>query len=271
MEIILKGIIIGIIEGITEFLPVSSTAHISLLAKFVYFKDELLSLFTIVTQLGAGLAVIYTYRNKIIKSLRNMGIGKWGFKFWIIVLAGFYPSVIAGSVFGSFIENNLLNLVTVGMTLINGAILLLIIENKLKNTYKIHSIDDIKLGDSLKIGFISCILLVPGMSRSAAVMIGSMLNGISVSVAAEFSFFIAIPAIYSSIAYAYRSLPMNNLVVSNLEVFSLCLSFVISFIISLFTIKKFIQYLENKSLKPFVIYRVLLGSIILALAYLGIV
>ncbi|MHC6180163.1 undecaprenyl-diphosphate phosphatase [Clostridium sp. JNZ X4-2] len=268
---IVKAIIIGIVEGITELLPISSDAHIALLVKFFDFKQEILTLFIISTQLGTLIAIIYTYRKFILKSFCNIGLGKWGFRFWIMVLVGFYPSIIVNSALEGFIEKNLFNFVNMGITLITGGILLAVVENKFKNMYKVKSFNHIGLVRSLKIGLFSCIGLIPGMSRTAAVIMASMINGVSLLAAAEFSFFIAILSIYSSIISDYRSLFISKLMLSNVEIFSIFLSFIISFIISLFSIKKFIEYLQNKSLKPFSIYRILLGSIILILAFFNIV
>lgn len=264
MYLIIKSIIIAIVEGITEFLPISSTGHMIVVGDIINFNGEFANLFMIVIQLGAILAVVYKYWDRISESLKNMSPREWGFKFWITIFIAFLPFSMLGSIFGEAIELYLFNTIDVAMALVTGGVLLIIIENKCKDTYAIKDIKDVNFSQAMKIGIFQCLALVPGMSRSASTIMGAMIIGLSPVAAAEFSFFLAIPTMLTA---SVNSIVKTKLILTNVEVISLVLGFLIAFITALFVINKFISYLQKKPLKIFGVYRIIFGIFSLVLAF----
>ncbi|HAN09754.1 MAG TPA: undecaprenyl-diphosphatase [Clostridiales bacterium] len=262
MDLIIKAIILGIVEGITEFLPVSSTGHLILFGHFLGFNEGSFKiLFYVVIQLGAILAVVFYYRKRIWESLKNIRVGQWGFKLWLIILIAFIPSAMLGFLFNDYIDEYLFSPLTVSIALIVGAILMIIIEKKFANRDS-EDITDISKRKSLIIGFAQCMALIPGMSRSASTIMGGMIVGLSVKVAAEFSFFLAIPTMFAATGY---SLLKGFAAMSTTEWVALAVGFITSFIVAFIVIGKFLEFLTKNSLKVFAHYRLVVGFIMLIL------
>ncbi len=261
MEQIAIAIILGIVEGITEFLPISSTGHLILAGEILNFKGSFAVLFEIIIQLGAILAVLIYYRNKILQSVKKLKPGQPGFLLWSKIIVAFLPSAVLGYFFKNTIEEKFFTSSTVAIALIIGAILMLIVE-KCGLKPKFNRIEDLSYKHAFYIGIAQCIALFPGMSRSASTIIGGMLTGLTLTGAAEFSFFLAIPTMLAATALSLfegvSSLTTQNWIV-------LCVGFSVSFVTALFVINKFISFLTKHSLKPFAYYRLLVGVIMLVI------
>ncbi len=271
--IIIKAIAIGIVEGITEFLPISSTGHMIIAGSLINFKApaypaEYISMFEVVIQLGAILAIVVLYWDRILNSLRNLAPGKWGFKLWLNVFVAFLPSAVIGLALHSAIQEKLFNPVTVALALVVGGFLMIFFENKYRRGNKTRNVDDMTLMQSFKIGCFQCLALWPGMSRSASTIMGAWISGLNTAAAAEFSFFLAIPTM---VAASGLSLVKTSVSMDFMQILALAVGFVVSFLVALLVVDKFISFLQRKPLRVFAIYRILVGVIILVLALMKIV
>ena len=261
---ILKAIILGIIEGITEFLPVSSTGHLIIAGDILNFEGSFAILFDVFIQLGAILAVIFYYRKRIQMSLKELKPSQPGFALWTKVLIAFLPSAFLGYLLKDFIQQKLFNTIIVSVALIFGAVLLLSVE-KWHSKLKSNDIEEITYKHALLIGVAQCMALLPGMSRSAATIMGGLVVGLSLVAAAEFSFFLAIPTMLGAAVLSLLE-GISNLLF--LEWGMLAVGFSVSFVVALFVVKKFITFLSKHSLKPFAYYRFALGIFMLAYSLL---
>ncbi|WP_251861229.1 undecaprenyl-diphosphate phosphatase [Clostridium sp. Marseille-Q2269] len=281
MLLILKAIIIGIVEGITEFLPVSSTGHMIIAGSLIGFngsmyRKEYTDMFSVVIQLGAILAIVVLYREKILSTLKNffpsstVPVKKCGLKFWINIVIASIPAAVIGLPLNDKIEEKLFFPLPVTIALIVGAIWMIYAENKYRNNSKRISIDDINAKQAIIIGLFQCLSLWPGMSRSASTIIGAWIVGLSTVVAAEFSFFLAIPAM---IGASGISLIKHNVfsTCSSIELIALAVGFIVSFVVALVVVDKFIAFLQKKPMKVFAIYRIALGVILIILFYLKVI
>lgn len=269
MLLILKAIFIGIVEGITEFLPISSTGHMIIVGDLINFNDDFANLFKIVIQLGAILAVVFLYWDKIWNSIKNLTPGKWGFKLWFNILVAFIPSAVLGFLFDDLIEEKLFGTLTVVLALIVGGILMIVIENKYRKRKGINDISNINVGQAFIIGCFQCLSLWPGMSRSASTIMGGWISGLSSVAAAEFSFFLAIPTMVGATGL---KLIKNGMVINtNIELIALAVGFLVSFIVAYIVIEKFIGFLKKRPMRIFAIYRILIAIVLLLLAYTKII
>lgn len=268
MKLWIKAIIMGIVEGITEFLPISSTGHLIIVGDLIGFKGQGFHyMFDVVIQLGAILAVVFYYRGKIIDSLHNLRPGQRGFNLWLNIFIAFLPAAIVGLLLNDYIEKHLFSSFTVAIALIVGGVLLILAEN-IFGRYGQNNIDEITASQSAVIGISQCLSLIPGMSRSASTIMGGMLAGLSVKGAAEFSFFLAIPTMFAATFY---SLLKGFSGVNPEQWQALGIGFVVSFIVALLAVDRFLSYLRDHSLKIFAYYRIIIGIIMIALVTMGIV
>lgn len=265
MDLIIKAIILGIVEGITEFLPVSSTGHLIIFGHFLNFTGSFAMTFEIFIQLGAILAVVLYYGRKILDSLRNLRPGQWGFKLWIKMIIAFLPSAVVGLALNKIIEKYFFSPLTVSIALIVGAFMLIAVEKKFKD-YKYSSMDKIGAKKSLYIGLAQCMSLIPGMSRSASTIMGGMMTGLSAKAAAEFSFFLAIPTMFAATGYSLVK-GVNSM--TAIEWQALAVGFAVSFIVAFLVVGKFLNYLGKRPLRIFAYYRLIAGAIMLVLAAAG--
>lgn len=243
-----KATILGIVEGFTEFLPISSTGHLILVNQFVSFNKEFTLLFDIVIQLGAILAVVVFFWKKI-----------WQKDIWLKTIIGVLPAIILGVLFASKIEEKLFNSWTVVIALIVGGLIILFIEKR-KREPKIASIKDLSFKTAFFIGLIQCLSMIPGTSRSAATIIGAMIFGASRVVATEFSFFLAIPTMLAASGW---SLLKYQTILDINQIFVLSVGFIVSFIVALAVVKFLIRYVQKNNFKIFGYYRIILGVIII--------
>lgn len=256
---IFQAVILAIIEGITEFLPVSSTGHMIIGSSVMGIqKNEFVKLFTVAIQFGAILSVVVLYFKRFFKSA--------GFYFKLIT--AFIPAAIFGVLFGDKIDELLESPLTVAISLVAGGILLLFIDKVFNG--KENDADNIKYPTAFIIGLFQCIAMIPGVSRSAATIIGGMSQKLTRKAAAEFSFFLAVPTMFAATAKkmwdfykgggaSFTSEQINLLAIGN----------VVAFIVALIAIKSFISFLTKYGFKVFGIYRIILGSIILILLLSG--
>lgn len=268
---LLKAIIIAIVEGITEFLPISSTGHMIIIGHFINFTGDYANFFEVVIQLGAILAIVVLYWRKISESLKPknlFNVNKSGFKLWFNMAIAFIPAAVIGLVFKKKIDKYLFNTLTVAIAMIVGGFLLFYIENIYRKNNRTRDIDDVTPMQSLKIGIFQCLSLWPGMSRSASTIMGGWTSGLSTSAAAEFSFFLAIPTM---IAASGLDMIKDRPHMTSIEIIALVIGFVVSFLVALLVVEKFINFLKKRPMRVFAIYRILLGIILLALAALKII
>lgn len=270
---ILKAVIIAIVEGLTEFIPVSSTGHMILVGSAINFHGEFAKMFEVVIQLGAILAVVVLYWRKISESVVEFfkyiftggRKGGTGFEFGINVIIGSIPAGIIGILFYDNIKA-LFEPSAVIVGFIVGGILLLIIEGMLsKVTHATVDIDQITPMQSLKVGVFQVLSMWPGMSRSASTIMGGWVAGLSTPIAAEFSFFLAIPAMVVS---SGKDLLEFNYSIMNLSLWiALVLGFIVAFIVALIVMDKFVTFLKKKPMRGFAIYRLIAGVILAILVF----
>ncbi|MGL5477953.1 MAG: undecaprenyl-diphosphate phosphatase [Clostridium sp.] len=275
--LILKAIIIAIVEGLTEFVPVSSTGHMILVGSLIDFTGEFADMFTVVIQLGAILAVVVLYWKKISTSVVEFfkyiftwgKEGKTGFRFGINVIIGSIPALICGLTFYSSIKK-LFTPVAVIYGFIVGGILLVVIENIFrKRKPKATNVDQITYKESLIIGIAQCFSMWPGMSRSASTIMGGWISGLSTSAAAEFSFFLAIPAMVGSTGMDLLNFDFSMMNTSRW--IALIVGFIVAFIVSLVVMEKFVAFLKKRPMRVFAVYRIAMGVLLAILVFAGII
>jgi undecaprenyl-diphosphatase len=259
--LILKAIILGIIEGLTEFLPVSSTGHLIIANEYIKFTGKFANQFDVIIQLGAILAVLLYFKDMLIPKLNHSRETRNTIVLWTKVVVGFLPAAILGFLLDEKIEYYLFNPTSVAIALIVGAILLLYAEKSLKHV-KVSSVHDISYKEATIIGFSQCFAMWPGMSRSASTIIGGLFLGLSREAAAEFSFFLALPTLAGA---AVLKMLKNGLAFSLYEWFILFVGSAVSFIVAYLVIALFMNYIKTKKLAPFAYYRIILGVLVLIL------
>lgn len=270
--LIIKAVLLGIIEGITEFLPISSTGHMIIADQFIKLsKDKsFTSAFEVVIQLGAILSVIILFWDKLwpFSGTKKEKVAKWNL--WFKVAVGVIPAVILVALkIDDAIEKKLFFPVPVAIALVFYGIVLIIVEdrNKGKRSYKINDFKGITFKLALYIGLFQCLATIPGTSRSAATIIGGMLFGLSRATAAEFSFFLSIPTM---IGASMLTIIKKGIDFSATEWITMGIGFFVSFIVAMAVIKVFMGYIKKKDFKVFAYYRIVLGIIVLALAFFGV-
>ncbi|HBB77284.1 undecaprenyl-diphosphate phosphatase [Stutzerimonas nitrititolerans] len=262
-----QALILGVVEGITEFLPVSSTGHQIIVADLIGFGGERALAFNIIIQLGAILAVVWEYRRKIIDIVVGLPKEQQAQKFTVNLLVAFMPAVVLGVAFADLIHEYLFNPITVAMALVIGGVVMLWAEKR-QHRIQAETVDDMRWTHALKVGFAQCLALVPGTSRSGATIIGGLLFGLSRKAATEFSFFLAMPtmvgaAVYSG--YKYRELFQPG----DFMVFAI--GFVTSFIFAMLAVRALLKFIGNHSYAAFAWYRIAFGIIILATWQFGVI
>ena len=264
---VFKVAIVAIIEGITEWLPISSSSHIMLFDKIVgpNFTNEFKEVFLVVIQLGAILAIIVTYFNLLnpISEKKSYKERKETWELWGKILVASIPAGILGAILNKTIDSKLENFIVISTTLIlYGAIFILLekfIFNKNKKA-KVQKINEISYTDALKIGGFQVLSLIPGTSRSGSTILGGVLSGFSRSVATEFSFLIAIPVMFGASALKILKYGLHF---SGVELFYMALATVIAFVVSMAVVRRIIAYLKKHSFEIFGWYRILLGMLII--------
>ncbi|MFZ6775966.1 undecaprenyl-diphosphate phosphatase [Undibacterium sp. Ji83W] len=268
-----KIIIMGIVEGLTEFLPISSTGHLILTGSLLNFTGEKVKVFEIVIQAGAIFAVCWEYRAKIASVVSGLGSDPKARKFALNLIVAFLPAAVLGLLFSKKIKAVLFAPVPVALAFIIGGIIILFVERKHAgadnhdNSHaRIQTVDDMSLLDALKIGLAQSLALIPGTSRSGATIIGGMLFGLSRKAATEFSFFLAIPTLLGATVYSlYKA--REDLSMADLPMFSL--GTVAAFISAFFCVRWLLRYISSHNFNVFAWYRIAFGIMILITAYTG--
>lgn len=267
--LIFKAIILGVVEGITEFLPISSTGHMVIVGKFINFTGEFATLFEIVIQLGAILAIAFLFRDKIFNSLKSLKPRGEGFQLWTKLILAFVPSAILGLLLHEIIEKYLLIPVSVAGSLLVGGLWMIYAENKYRKNDTIQDIDKVSYKSAFIIGCFQCLsILWPGFSRSAATIIGGWIMGLSSVAAAEFSFFLAIPTMLAATTFAILK---SETALTNIQFVALAIGFIVSFIVAFVVVDKFLEFIKTKPMRGFAIYRIILAIVILTCAYFKII
>ncbi|MDD2960575.1 MAG: undecaprenyl-diphosphate phosphatase [Muribaculaceae bacterium] len=287
---IFQAIIIAIVEGLTEFLPVSSTGHMIIAEKVLgVVPNDFVKAFTIIIQFGAILSVVCLYYKRFfvmnpVKIMDKSALGTTTgmqritivmkrflqkYDFYWKLLVGFIPAAVFGLAFSDIIDELLESVNVVAIMLILGGVLMLFVDKWFANKDKEVKITDPK---AFKIGLYQCIAMIPGVSRSMATIVGGMQQGLSRKAAAEFSFFLAVPTMFAATAYKMLKLLMNEesrgLLMSNLDV--LLIGNIVAFVVAILAIKFFINYVTKYGFKAFGYYRIIVGAVILVLAFCGV-
>ena len=258
---LVDSIILGIVEGLTEFLPVSSTGHLILVSDFLGLNDEKGKVFDIVIQLGAILAVCWEFRARIGQAFAGLARDRVQQRFALNLFVAFLPAALVGLAFQNQIKKYLFNPTSVAAALVVGALVIFAVERWYKHRApRVMSVYDMTWKDALKVGIAQCFSLIPGTSRSGATIMGGMLFGLSRAVATEFSFFLAVPIMVAASGYQmvkYRALLSDD------DLVNIAVGFVVSFVFALIAVKALIRYVAHHDFRAFAWYRIALGIVVL--------
>lgn len=270
MDIVLlvKAAVMGIVEGLTEFLPISSTGHLILAGSLLGFDDDKAKVFDIAIQTGAIFAVILVYWHKIHSTFVALPRQPKARRFALNVLIGFLPAVVLGLAFGKAIKAHLFTPTVVASTFIIGGFIILWAERRPPGSVRIEHVDDMTPWDALKVGLVQCFAMIPGTSRSGSTIIGGMLLGLSRKAATDFSFFLAIPTLIGAGVY---SLYKERALLSAADIPLFAVGLVFSFLSALLCVRWLLRYISTHDFVPFAWYRIAFGIVVLATAWSGVV
>jgi undecaprenyl-diphosphatase len=254
---LIDAFVLGIVEGLTEFLPISSTGHLILAGDLLGANDARWNVFNIVIQTGAMLAVLWEYRARFFKI---------DFQLYRNLVIAFIPAAVLGLAFSKYIKGVLFHAVPVALAFIVGGIVILLVESRKGGNVRVETMAAMTWLDALKVGIAQCFALIPGTSRSGATIIGGMLFGLSRKAATEFSFFLAVPTLVAAGLY---DLWKNRSLLSAADAPIFGVGMVVSFICAFVVIRWLIRYVATHDFKPFAWYRIAFGLVVLLTAYLG--
>lgn len=267
LPLLAKAALLGLVEGLTEFLPISSTGHLILAGSLLGFSDEKAKLFDVAIQTGAMLAVVWYYRARIGATVAGLGSDRRAQRFALNVLIAFLPAAVLGVLFGKYIKAHLFKPVPVALAFVVGGLIILWVERgQARRRPRIQEVDDMSALDALKLGLAQAFALVPGTSRSGATIIGGMLFGLSRRAATEFSFFLAIPTLVGAGVYdlvKYRAL----LSAADLPMFAVGLT--VAFLSALACVHWLIRFVASHDFRGFAWYRIVFGGLVLLTAHFG--
>ena len=277
LVLLLKAAIMGVVEGLTEFLPISSTGHLILAGSLLNFTGDMVKVFEIAIQTGAMLAVVWEYRQRLGDTVAGITSQAKAQRFALNVAVAFLPAVVFGLALGSIIKQHLFAPVPVALAFIVGGVLILWIEARHKRLYgamdlqgsrraRVETVDDMTVADALKVGLLQCLALVPGTSRSGATIMGALVLGFSRKAAAEFSFFLGIPTLMGAGAYSVWK-QRDVLSLQDAPVFAV--GTVMAFFSALLCIRWLIRYVSTHDFTVFAWYRIVFGGIVLLTSYTG--
>lgn len=279
MDLVLlaKAAVMGVVEGLTEFLPISSTGHLILAGSLLNFTGESAKVFDIAIQTGAIFAVILVYWQRLRDTVLGLGHSPEARRFTLNVLVGFFPAVVLGLLLGKTIKAHLFNPVAVAMALVVGGFIILFVEHRHRRAYgerdlqgqrraRVETVDDMTPMDALKVGLVQCLALVPGTSRSGATIIGGMMMGLSRKAATDFSFFLAIPTLVGAGAY---SLYKERALLTPADIPMFGVGLVFSFLSAWVCVRWLLRYVATHDFVPFAWYRIVFGLLILLTAWTG--
>jgi undecaprenyl-diphosphatase len=275
----LKAALMGIVEGLTEFLPISSTGHLILAGSLLDFTGETVKVFEIAIQTGAMLAVIWEYRQRLAATVTGLATEPAARRFALNVVVAFLPAVVFGLLLGKIVKAHLFHPVPVALAFIVGGLVILWVERRHRRLFgdrdlqgarraRVETVDDMSGLDALKVGLVQCLALIPGTSRSGATIIGAMMFGFSRKCATEFSFFLGIPTLMGAGAYSVWK-QRDLLQWSDLPMFAV--GTVFAFFSAWLCIRWLIRYVSTHDFTVFAWYRIVFGLVVLATAYTGLV
>ena len=266
---VLVALILGIVEGLTEFLPISSTGHLIVAGSLLGYTGERAKMFEIVIQAGAILAVCWEYRTRLFRVVAGLPNSPDARRFAVNLVLAFLPAAVLGLLFSKIIKRYLFAPIPVALAFIVGAFIILWVERRQRiapSTVRIDSVDALSWSDALKIGFAQALALIPGTSRSGATIIGGMLFVLSRPAATEFSFFLAIPTLFAACAY---ELMRNRALLSLQDAQGLAIGFVAAFVAAFLCVRWLIRYVSRHDFVPFAWYRIGFGLLIVLTAWSG--
>lgn len=264
---LISALVLGIVEGLTEFIPVSSTGHLIIIGDLLGYTDGTSKVFEIAIQLAAILAVCWDYRERLTHVAGGLATDPAARRFVGLLIVGFLPAAVLGFLFYSTIKNVLFNPLTVAAALVIGGIFILWLERRDHRSH-VRSVDEMSWSDALKVGFAQALAMIPGVSRSGATIMGGLVFGLSRKTATEFSFFLAIPTMFAATAYdLFKNRHLLDL--ADLPVFAV--GGVASFLAAMWAVRGFIRFVSNHTFVVFAWYRIIFGLIVLASWQLGLV
>ncbi len=268
LMLLAKAAAMGVVEGLTEFLPISSTGHLILAGALLGFDDDKAKVFDIAIQTGAIFAVILVYWEKIRSTAKAFRYQVEAQRFVLNVFIGFLPAVVLGLLFGKLIKEHLFTPWVVATTFIVGGFIILWAEKRPPSSVRIRAVEDMRGRDALWVGLVQCLAMIPGTSRSGATIIGGMLLGLSRKAATDFSFFLAIPTLIGAGVY---SLYKERALLSVEDIPMFATGLVVSFISAWICVRWLLKYIASHSFEIFAWYRIAFGMVVLATAWTGLV
>lgn len=265
--LLLKALILGIVEGLTEFLPISSTGHLILVGDLLDFNDDKGKVFEIVIQTGAMLAIVWEYRVRFGHAISGLLSDRAARRFALNLAVAFLPAALLGLVFGAAIKQHLFQPLPVALAFITGGLIILWAERR-NRRITVENVDDMGWKDALRVGFAQCFALIPGTSRSGATVIGAMLFGLSRRAATEFSFFLAVPTL---IAAGIYDLLKHRTLFSAGDLGPFSVGFAAAFISAFLCVRWLLRYISTHDFSIFAWYRIVFGLVVLITAYTGLV
>lgn len=263
----LKIVVLGVVEGLTEFLPISSTGHLIIAGQLLGFGGEKTKVFDIVIQSGAMLAVVWEYRARFGRVLAGLTTDPAARRFAANLVIAFMPAAFLGLAFASAIKRHLFYAVPVALAFIVGGLIILWVERSSRRP-TVESVDDMTWKDALKVGCAQAVALIPGTSRSGATIIGGMLFGLSRRAATEFSFFLAVPTLIAAGAYDFYK---HRALLDAADLGQFGVGFVVSFVSAFFCVRWLLRYIATHDFSVFAWYRIAFGIIVLGTGYAGLV
>jgi len=263
-----KALVLGVVEGLTEFLPISSTGHLILAGDLLGFSDDKAKVFEIVIQTGAMLAIVWEYRIKFWSVLAGLTSDRASQRFALNLIVAFMPAAVLGLAFSKLIKSYLFHAIPVALAFIVGGFIILWVERFLRPRPRVERVDDMTWIDALKVGFAQAFALIPGTSRSGATIIGGMLFGLSRKAATEFSFFLAVPTLVAAGAYDFWK---NRALFSVGDVGLFAVGSITAFVSAFLCVRWLLRYIATHDFTPFAWYRVAFGAAVLLTAYTGLV
>ena len=257
--LLFSALILGVVEGVTEFLPISSTGHMILIGELLHFQGPQGKVFEIVIQLGAILAVCWAYRERLIEAATGLASDSDAQRFTANIAVAFAPSVIAGVLLYKFIKEVLFSPWVVAVSFIVGGFLILLIE-RVRPRPRVHAVETMSLGTALAIGFCQCLAMVPGVSRAGATIMGALMLRVDRPAATEFSFFLAIPTMLAASVY---DLYKNRAILSFDGALIIAIGFVVAFVAALFVVRRLVGFVSEHGFGAFAWYRIVVGMVAL--------
>jgi len=265
--VLLKALVLGVVEGLTEFLPISSTGHLILAGDLLGFNDEKAKVFEIVIQTGAMLAVVWEYRERFGRALVGLARDRAAQRFALNLVVAFIPAAALGLAFSKLIKAYLFHAVPVALACVTGGLVILWVEKRQRRVI-VENVDDMTWRDALKVGIAQAFALIPGTSRSGATIIGGMLFGLSRRAATEFSFFLAVPTLIAAGAYDFWK---NRTLFNSGDLGIFAVGSVAAFASAFLCVRWLLRYIASHDFTPFAWYRIVFGAVVLFTAYAGLV